>query len=215
MGVNSFMPLRGQIHGAVSNRGRWALPGGFVRLDEGLDEAAARVLAEKAGLRDVFLEQLYTFGQPTRDPRMRIISVAYYAVVEPALLDSVIASESTQLFTITLAASGASESLEIRDDRGERIEIAFDHDAIIATAVQRLRGKLGYAPVSYPFLPPHFTLYQLQRVHEVILNTRVNKDSFRRKVLASGEIEATGAIQEVVDHRPAALYRRIQQKETA
>jgi 8-oxo-dGTP diphosphatase len=193
--------------------GRWALPGGFVRLDEDLDAAAARVLSTKAGIDNVYLEQLYTFGRPHRDPRMRIISIAYTALVQRAVIDAVAASDTTRLFTIAADPSGnLSDSIEIRDDRGELVETAFDHRTIIATAVMRLRGKLAYAPVGYEFLPEYFTLFQLQRVHEIILNTRVNKDSFRRKMLASGELEPTGELQDVVDHRPAALYRRVPQR---
>lgn len=195
-------------------RGRWALPGGFVRFDEGLDEAAARVLSAKAGIDGVYLEQLYTFGRPKRDPRMRIISVAYSALVQRTVLDSVVASENTQLFTISASAPNEPETIEVLDDRDARVVMAFDHRTIIATALTRLRGKLAYEPVGYEFLPARFTLYQLQRVHEIILNARVNKDSFRRKVLASGEIEPTGELQDVVDHRPAALYRRIARRGT-
>jgi 8-oxo-dGTP diphosphatase len=190
--------------------GRWALPGGFVRLDEDLDAAAARVLSEKAGIDNVYLEQLYTFGRPGRDPRMRIISVAYSALVPRTVLDAVAASETTRLFTITADPDmTVSESIAIRDDRGKRVATAFDHREIIATALTRLRGKLAYAPVGYEFLPERFTLFELQRVHEIILNARVNKDSFRRKMLASGELQRTGELQDVVDHRPAALFRRI------
>jgi 8-oxo-dGTP diphosphatase len=193
--------------------GRWALPGGFVRLDEDLNTAAARVLREKAGIENVYLEQLYTFGRPQRDPRMRIISVAYFALVPRAVLDAVAATETTRLFTITADPNtDVAESIEIRDERGRTVKTAFDHRAIIAMALTRLRGKLAYAPVGFEFLPKRFTLYQLQRVHEIILNTRVNKDSFRRKVLASGDIEPTGELQDVVDHRPAALYRRVLQR---
>lgn len=183
------------------DHGRWALPGGFVRLDESLDAAAARVLAEKAGLTGVFLEQLYTFGRPDRDPRMRIISVAYYALVERALLERAPVGVDARLFTAAL------------DDLSDDHSVAFDHREIIATALQRLRGKLNYSPVGYALLPSEFTLLQLQRVHEIILGTRVNKDSFRRRMLASGELEPTGSLQDGVDYRPAALYRRVSQGE--
>jgi 8-oxo-dGTP diphosphatase len=192
--------------------GRWALPGGFVRMDESLDAAAARVLAEKGGIEGVFLEQLYTFGQPDRDPRTRVISVAYYALVERALLDHAPAGEGARLHTVRVPWSGEmGGSVDLLDDIGDDADAAFDHLEIVGMAIKRLRGKLNYAPVGYALLPPEFTLLQLQRVHEIILGTRVNKDSFRRRMLASGELEQTGALQDGVDYRPAALYRRVPQ----
>ena len=192
--------------------GRWALPGGFVRLDESIDDAAARVLAEKAGVENVYLEQLYTFGRPDRDPRMRIISVAYYALVERSVLLRTPAGEGARLHTIRVPWDGeAGGPVDLLDDFGGDIEPAFDHRDIVGMAVKRLRGKLNYAPVGYALLPAEFTLLQLQRVHEIILGTRVNKDSFRRRMLASRELEQTGALQDGVDYRPAALYRRIAQ----
>ncbi|MBD5656784.1 MAG: NUDIX hydrolase [Candidatus Eremiobacteraeota bacterium] len=195
--------------------GKWALPGGFVRIHESLDDAAVRVLSEKAGLENVYLEQLYTFGGPERDPRMRIISVAYYALFDRALIDRVCAGESPRLHTIDVPWSGeAGGSVGLLDDLGEPVETAFDHRDIVGMAVKRVRGKLNYAPVGYALLPPEFTLLQLQRVHEIVLGTRVNKDSFRRRMLALGELEQTGAQEGGVDYRPAALYRRVRQGET-
>jgi 8-oxo-dGTP diphosphatase len=191
------------------DRGRWALPGGFVRMDESLDDAAARVLAEKAGLADVYLEQLYTFGRPDRDPRMRIISVSYYALVDRHRLERIAANDNARLSTIDVPWDGESGgAVDLLDDLGEPVEIAFDHRDIVGVAVKRLRGKLNYAPVGYALLPPEFTLLQLQRVHEIILGTRVNKDSFRRRMLASSELVPTGSHEDGVDYRPAALYRR-------
>jgi 8-oxo-dGTP diphosphatase len=181
--------------------GRWALPGGFVKLDEHLDDAATRVLRTKAGVENVYLEQLYTFGRPDRDPRMRILSVAYYALADLALLERVPTGADTRFQAIA----------DLLDGAGAAIEMAFDHREIVGMAVKRLRGKLDYTPVGYELLPAQFTLLQLQRVHEIILGARVNKDSFRRRMLASGELEPTGAMQDGVDHRPAALYRRVRQ----
>ncbi|HWT05633.1 MAG TPA: NUDIX domain-containing protein [Xanthomonadales bacterium] len=192
--------------------GRWALPGGFVRLDEHLDDAAARVLRTKAGVENVYLEQLYTFGRPDRDPRMRILSVAYYALADVALLERVPAGDDTRFHTIRVPWIGdAGGAVDLFGDRGDPVDTAFDHREIIGTAVKRLRGKLNYTPVGYALLPAQFTLLQLQRVHEIILGSRVNKDSFRRRMLASGELEQTGEMQDGVDHRPAALYRRVHQ----
>jgi 8-oxo-dGTP diphosphatase len=187
---------------------KWALPGGFVRIDESLDDAAARVLAEKANLRSVFVEQLYTFGEPLRDPRMRIVSVAYYALVAAEQLHSALKSTGERLATVCVAGPEKSgEPVRCVSEDGHALPIAFDHAAIIGTAVKRLRGKLDYTPVGYALLPEWFTLLQLQRLHEIISGARVNKDSFRRRMLASGELEETGAIQTGVGHRPAVLYR--------
>jgi 8-oxo-dGTP diphosphatase len=188
-------------------QGSWALPGGFVRIDESLDAAAARILAGKAGLEGIFLEQLYTFGRPDRDPRMRIISVTYFALVEYAAL-----RQST--FTIRVPWSGErGGAVDLLDTAGAAIDLAFDHREIVGTAVARLRGKLNYAPLVYALLPAEFTLLQLQHMHETILGTRINKDSFRRRMLASGELTPTGSQQGGVDYRPAALYRRAHQGE--
>lgn len=189
--------------------GRWALPGGFVGLDESLDEAAQRVLSTKAGLKNVFLEQLYTFGKPDRDPRMRIISVAYYALVDQTVLDALPATKDASLFAIQPAPSRSGRSsIRILDENDQPIRTAFDHGEIITAAIDRLRGKIVYAPVSFELLPEEFTLLALQNVHEIILNKRLNKDSFRRKMLATGDLVPTGRLQDDVDHRPAALYRR-------
>lgn len=189
-------------------RGRAALPGGFVGLRESLDEAARRVLREKTGIGRVFLEQLYTFGAPRRDPRTRVISVAYYALVPR---DRLPASESDGLATIRVPWKGeAGGPVELWVDGGER-RLAFDHAEILGMAVQRLRGKLDYSPVGFQLLPETFTLLELQRVHETILQQPLNKDSFRRRMLASGQLAATGEAQRGVGHRPAELYRFVRQ----
>jgi len=191
---------------AHPHRGRFALPGTFVREEERLESAAARVLREKAGLTRVFLEQLFTFGAPKRDPRMRVIAVAYLALMTEAEL----AGRDNAL--VEAIVSPAFEGLEeggvsLTEADSEELACAFDHEAIIATAVRRLRGKLDYTPLGYRLLPREFTLLDLQRVHEVILGRSVNKDSFRRRMLATGELEATGTHEVGVGHRPAELYR--------
>jgi len=188
------------------HRGRWALPGGFVGIGESLDDAAARVLRDKAGLEGVFLEQLYTFGQPDRDPRMRIITVAYYALVPAARLEGV--NGGAVLAPLDVPWSGEQGGpVEPRDHDDALLELAFDHGEILGLAVKRIRGKLGYTDIGFALLPPAFTLRQLRLVHESILGEPLNKDSFRRKALASGAVEATGQRQADVGHRPAALYR--------
>jgi len=184
---------------------KWALPGGFVRMDESLDDAAARVLADKTGVRKVFLEQLYTFGAPKRDPRTRVVTVAYYALVDRARLAD--AREGTTVAALSVPWEGETGGPvdALLDDRA--LALAFDHADILGMAVKRVRGKLDYTPIGFQLLPESFTLSALQRVHETILGRPLNKDSFRRKMLASGQLEATGEQQQAVDHRPAELYR--------
>jgi 8-oxo-dGTP diphosphatase len=188
---------------------RWSLPGGFVRPDESLDQAAARVLGAKGGLAQVFLEQLYTFGAPDRDPRTRVVSVAYYALVDKArFVDA--GARGGDLLTPRIRVpwsgeTGGSVQTIGPDDRP--LPLAFDHADILGTAVKRLRGKLDYAPIGFQMLGETFTLLELQRIHETVLGRSVNKDSFRRRMLASGLLKATGRSQTGVGHRPAELYK--------
>jgi 8-oxo-dGTP diphosphatase len=197
--------------------GRWVLPGGFVRIHETLDAAAARVLETKAGLTGVFLEQLFTFGDPRRDPRARVVSVAYYALVseqrlrrddaENVRLRRTASADDSVLARLNVPWSGTNGGrVEMLGSSG-RLQIGFDHEAIVGMAVQRLRGKIDYAPVGFELLPRDFTLMQLQDVHEAVLDKRVNKDSFRRRLLASRQLQPTGRRENDVDHRPAELYR--------
>jgi len=194
------------------DRGKWALPGGFVRMDESLDAAATRVLATKAGLDRVFLEQLYTFGDPGRDPRTRVIAVGYYALVDEARFRAIDTSDKHVAAAridvpwggetggpVTCRAASAAST--------EELPLAFDHEDILGLAVRRVRGKINYAPIGFQLLPDQFTLRALQDVHETVLGLEVNKDSFRRRMLASGTLEATGERQRDVGHRPAELYR--------
>lgn len=184
-------------------RGAFALPGSFVALDESLDAAAARTLRDKADLDGVFLEQLYTFGAVDRDPRTRVISVAYYALVDEATL----AAARLDLFPIEVDwEDEAGGPASARDESGRTVRLAFDHEKILGLCVQRLRGKLDYAPIGFELLPDRFTLRSLQEVHETILGKAVNKDSFRRRMLASGSLRPTGEVEQDVTHRPAELY---------
>ena len=189
---------------------RWSLPGGFVSMRESLDAAAARILATKAGLADVFTEQLYTFGDPGRDPRTRVISVVYYALVEPHRLERAVAEHPDRplaLATVEVEANGHVRAVRTLGADGAGLPLAFDHETILATAVERIRGKLGYAPIGFELLPETFTLLELRRVHEAILGRPLNKDSFRRKVLDGGLVEATGDRATGLGHRPPELYR--------
>jgi 8-oxo-dGTP diphosphatase len=188
-------------------RGRWALPGGFLRMTESLEACAVRVLREKAGVAGVFLEQLYTFGALKRDPRTRIVSVAYYALVPPATFAR-IRPEDVAHARIEVAWPGETGGpAALIDDAGRTLPVAFDHATIVGTAVKRIRGKLDYAPIGYELLAPEFSLLDLQRIHEIALGRSLNKDSFRRRMLASGQLAPAGRVRDTEAHRPAALYR--------
>ncbi|TNE86917.1 MAG: NUDIX hydrolase [Deltaproteobacteria bacterium] len=185
------------------HKDRWMLPGGFVRIDESLHDAARRLLASKSGLSDVFIEQLYTFGDPGRDPRMRIVTVAYYALVNAERVP-----DTARWFPLDIPWEGETGGpVDLLDDGDKPLPLAFDHEDILGMAVKRIRGKLDYTPIGFQLLPERFTLRDLQTVHETVLARSVNKDSFRRKMLASGQLEATGEREQAVGHRPAELYR--------
>lgn len=186
-----------------------ALPGGFVRLDESPDDTAVRVLAEKAGLQGVFLEQLYTFGAPRRDPRGRVITVAHYALVNPERFRAAAQGDGDiEMMRIVVPWKGETGgAVKLSDRNGVTIPVAFDHAEILGMAVKRLRGKLEYTPIGFQLLPKRFTLLELQRIHEIVLGRRINKNAFRRKMIASGMLKATGELQDGVEHRPAELYR--------
>lgn len=178
--------------GLAPHKGRWALPGGFVKLEESLDEAIRRELREETGLNDLYLEQLYTFGEPKRDPRERVISVAYYALV--TLTDHAVRAD-------TDATSVGWFSV------ADLPSLAFDHEAIVETALRRLKGKVRYEPIGFELLPAKFTLSELQRLYETVLEQPLDKRNFRKKILAMGLLADTGEIQQDVAHRAARLYR--------
>lgn len=188
--------------------GSWALPGGFLDLGESLEQAAARVLSTKVGPANVFLEQLFTFGDVLRDPRGRVITVAYYALVDAQRLVAEALPTAT-LARLSIPWSGETGGPVAATDpaTGKALPLFLDHADILGLAVKRLRGKLDYSPVGFQLLPPEFTLRELQHVHEVVRAEPLNKDSFRRKMLASGLLEATGAHEQDVPYRPAELYR--------
>ncbi|HKC86525.1 MAG TPA: NUDIX domain-containing protein [Blastocatellia bacterium] len=172
-------------------KGRWALPGGFVEIDESLERAAARELKEEVGVTNVYLEQLYTFGEPRRDPRGRVISVSYFALVD---------AERQRIVAASDAAEAQWRSVF------DAPKLAFDHARILDTAVWRLRNKIEWTTVGYELLPKKFTLSELQRVYEIILQRPVDKRNFRKKILAQGQIIELNESRSDVAHRPARLY---------
>jgi len=172
----------------------WALPGGFVNLDESLEAGARRELEEETGVKGVYLEQLYTFGAPDRDPRERVITVAYYALIPSDKIEIRAASD----------AEGVSWF-----GMHEVPDLAFDHGHILKAAHERLAAKLEYSTIAFQFMPQAFTLTDLQQVYELILGEPVDKRNFRKRILSLNLITETGKERKTGAHRPAKLYRVI------
>jgi 8-oxo-dGTP diphosphatase len=173
-------------------KGKWALPGGFVRVEETLDDAVRRELVEETGLDDIFLEQLYTFGIVERDPRERVVSVAYYALVKLSDHQAKAATDAAnaQWFPVS-----------------QLPKLAFDHAEIVALALARLQSKVRYQPIGFELLPPKFTLSDLQHLYEAILGAELDKRNFRKKVLGFGLLVPLNETQMAGRHRPAQLFR--------
>jgi 8-oxo-dGTP diphosphatase len=192
-----FTLLEGILHVLLVKRGQWpfagmwALPGGFVRMQESLEEASRRELREETGVADVYLEQLYTFGKVDRDPRTRVITVAYFALMP---VDRARLRADTD--TVDVGWFSAYEPPPL----------AFDHKEILDYAITRLRYKLEYTALAFELLPEEFTLTEIQEAYEHILNEKLDKRNFRRKVLQADILEETDHYQEG-HHRPARLYR--------
>ena len=187
----------GELHALLIQRaappfeGRWALPGGFILHGESLEDAALRELGEETGVRNVYLEQLYSFGDPDRDPRGRVVSVAYYALV---------AADRAPL-------SAGSDASDARWwPVAEHPALAFDHGRILEYALERLRNKLEYTTVGFQLLPPKFTLTQLQLVYEAILGRALDKRNFRRKMELLGILKPLKEWAREGRSRPAQLF---------
>lgn len=179
-------------------RDHWTLPGSLVRVDEELDAAAARALQDKAGLKGVYLEQLHTFGAVDRDPRFRVVSVAYYSLVASARAAAAVHADDARWFSVR--------------EEVPKLPVGFDHAEILGHAVARIRARLEHVPIAFQLLPEAFTLTELQRVYEVILDKRLDKRNFRSKMLASGTL-ALAPGRRVAVGRPARLYRFVAQGE--
>ncbi|MCM1496123.1 MAG: NUDIX hydrolase [Bacteroides sp.] len=209
----------------------WALPGGFVEMDESLDEAARRELKEETGVQDIYMEQLYTFGEPDRDPRTRIISTAYLALIKEEAVEIQAGDDAAEVCWFTVQEQDGR--VELHGDNGEVLYfyvtrvpffiggvasveetaykkedsgIAFDHEKIIQMGISRLRNKAEYTNVLFGLMPEVFTLPELQRLYEAVLGKSLYKSNFRKKI--SGYVEATGAkkSQEGTKRSPE-LYR--------
>lgn len=195
--VAIFTTLEGELKVLLVKRknwpfeGMWAIPGGFVEMGESLEEAASRELEEETGAKGVYLEQLYTFGAPGRDPRTRVITVAYFALVSADLLKLRASSDAADVGWFSAYAPPP---------------LAFDHGDILKYALTRLRYKLEYTAVGFQLLPAEFTLTELQQTYEIILQEKLDKRNFRRKILQANILEETGSLRER-GHRPARLYR--------
>ena len=177
--------------------GDHALPGGFLLQGETTHAAALRILKEKAGVKDVYIEQLYTFDDKGRDPRGPVLSVTYFALVPPS--DIVLKKEKD------LQAPALYPLRRLP-------KLAFDHAGIIAYAVRRLRAKLGYTNAAFSLLPKFFSLFQLQKTYEAIMGTKLDKRNFQKKFLSLRLIALTDKMEEGMRQRPARLYRFISQK---
>lgn len=176
--------------------GYWALPGGFAVVGESVEETARRELAEETGLQGIFLEQLYTFSEPQRDPREHVVTVAHFALVNLEEHEVVAASDARDAAWFEL---------------NDLPRLAFDHDRILQTAYQRLQGKIRYQPIGFELLPQKFALRQLQQVYEKILDRKLDKRNFRKKILKMGILKELDEIEADVAHRAARLYRFDQQ----
>ncbi len=171
-------------------KGRWALPGGFVRIDESLEDAAKRELQEETGVKDVYLEQLYSFGEPKRDPRGRVITVSYFALID---------SNKIKL----------SASTDVSEARWFNIlqtpSLAFDHEEILNYALNRLRWKFEYTTIAFSLLPKKFSLGELQKIYEIVFEKKFDKRNFRKKILFL-KILKEEEVDKNVPYRPPQLY---------
>ncbi len=177
--------------GAPPFKGRWALPGGFVQTGESLEQAARRELSEETGMRGLYLEQLYTFGDPKRDPRGWTVTVAYVALV-PETVSAHAGDDAAAAHWFPVQALPS---------------LAFDHADIVQYALQRLRNKLEYTAVGFELLPDEFTLSELQTAYEIVLGETLDKRNFRRRIAEADVLEELPRYKSEGQGRPARLHR--------
>jgi len=170
--------------------GQWALPGGPLEPDEDLAASARHTLERTTVLTPNYLEQLYAFGSLDRSPDDRVVSIVYWALVQPDEFARAVDGENVQWFVAD-----------------ELPPLAFDHTEIVNYALARLRAKITYTPIAHAFLPPEFTLAELRAVHEAVLRTHLDPANFRRQALASNTLVPTGTCLQGTSHRPPALFR--------
>ncbi len=178
----------------------WAMPGGFVHIDEAPEDSVERVLSEKVGTKPVHFEQLAAYGALGRDPRGRVISIVYLALCPSEVLCD------ADLAQVIIDWEGEIGGAAAAQMNGARLPLAFDHATILGDVVKRLRGKLDYSPIGFALLPDRFTLREVQEVHEAILGKHLSKPPFRRKLLDRGMIVPTGEFETGGAYRPAELY---------
>jgi len=179
-------------HGEGISKGRWALPGGWIRYDEDLRHAASRLLEELTGVKDLYLEQLKTFGRVDRFPLTRVVTVAYYALV------------SAEDYPAVAGANTADASwFSVKD----LPDLVYDHAQILDYGINFLRHQIRHRPIGFNLLPEKFTLLQLQELYEAILDTKLDKPNFRRKILKMNLLTSCNEKQKDVAHRAANLYR--------
>lgn len=206
---------------------KWCLPGGFVGIDETLDDAAKRILASETNLHNIYIEQLYTFGSVNRDPRMRIVSTAYMALIDKNMLNEKIPQnaswfnmkilEDEKSIHITFDNEIEEFSVVIKKtlkdlttdrysyDVVKNNNLAFDHAIVIASGISRLKNKLEYTDIVFNMMPEYFTLGELQQVYEVILDKKLLDPAFRR--IIANKVEKTDKVKTGGGHRPSALFR--------
>ena len=168
----------------------WALPGGFVRIDESLEDAAKRELKEETGVKDVYLEQLFSFGDPKRDPRGRVITIAYIALIN---------SENIKLKATTDVSDAQWFSIK------KIPQLAFDHKKILDYSLKRLKWKFEYTTIAFSLLPKKFTMSDLQKIYEIVFNKKFDKRNFSKKISSLDIVKEEG-IKKDVSHRPPMLY---------
>ena len=206
---------------------KWCLPGGFIGIDEDLEDAAKRILKKEANIDNIYLEQLYTYGNPNRDPRMRVISTSYMALIDKNKLPNTIAKnaswfnvmvlEDKKNINVTLDNGNETIKFKIKKtlkekttdrykyDIEENDSLAFDHALVIAAGISRLKNKIEYTDIVFNMMPKYFTLGELQQVYEVILGKKLLDPAFRR--IIANKVEKTDKMKQGGGHRPSVLFK--------